>query len=88
MFRSLSMDVVEPTGITMQKTLSLKVSVSKTLVATVEPEGASVSLTWTSSKPEVVTVDDAGNVFGVITGTTNIKASYGDLSASTYVTVS
>lgn len=80
--------MVEPTGITMQKTLSLKVSISKTLVATVEPEGASVSLMWTSSKPEVATVDDAGNVLGITPGTTSIRASHGDLSASTYVTVS
>ena len=45
------------------------------LVPTFSPEGSTAQLTWTSSKPEVATVDENGTVTAVAPGTTVITAS-------------
>ncbi len=44
--------------------------------------------TWTSSDPNVVTVDEYGRVYGVQVGTATVTATCGDKSASCTVTVS
>ena len=46
-----------------------------------------VSINWTSSKPDVATVDGAGVVMAVVPGQTTISAASGSGSGSTNVTV-
>ena len=60
---------------------------SATLVATVKPDNATdKTVTWSSSDPEVATVDD-GVVTAVKEGTATITASAGDKTATCAVTV-
>ena len=58
------------------------------LKATVEPEDASdKTVTWSSGKPEVATVDENGVVTGVAEGTATITAKAGEKTATCEVTV-
>lgn len=66
-------------------TLSLAVGASETLTATTDPAG--VTVTWTSSKTDVATVDANGKVTAVAAGTTVIKATAGSEQATCNVTV-
>ena len=68
--------------------MSLNVGESETLKATVKPDGASdQTVTWTSSKPAVATVDATGKVTAVAAGEATITAQAGDKSASCTVSV-
>ena len=59
-----------------------------TLTATVKPDDASdKTVTWTSDKPEVATVDANGKVHAVAVGTATITAQAGDKTATCVVTV-
>jgi len=59
-----------------------------TLTATVKPDDASdKTVTWTSDKPEVATVDANGKVHAVAAGTATITAQAGDKTATCKVTV-
>ena len=82
--------VVDVTGIALNKTaLSLKVGAAETLTATIAPENATdKTVTWTSSKPEVATVDANGKVTAVVVGEATITAVAGDKTAECKVTVS
>ena len=64
-------------GLTLDRTaLDLaEAGTTMALVPTFSPEGATAQLTWTSSKPEVATVDEKGTVTAVAPGTTVITAS-------------
>ena len=66
---------------------SLSVGASQTLVATVMPEDAEVSLVWTSDKEEVAVVDDQGKVTGVTPGTAVISVTADEAVATCEVTV-
>ena len=55
--------------------VSLKEGTSTTLTASVTPEGAEPEVIWTSSAPNVVTVDDAGTITGVDAGTATVTAA-------------
>ena len=66
---------------------SLSVGASQTLVATVMPEDAEVSLVWTSDKEEVAVVDDQGKVTGVAPGTALISVTADEAVATCEVTV-
>lgn len=85
--------VIQPiTALTMSKaTLSLKAGdTDVTLAATIAPSNATdKTLTWTSSKPNVATVDQNGVVHAIAPGTTTItvKATNGTKTATTLVTV-
>lgn len=84
-----SVDPVDPTGVSLDKTdVSLVVGQSVTLTAVVEPEDASdMSVTWSSSDPSVATVDE-GVVVAVAPGTAVITASTSNgLTAQCAVTV-
>ena len=86
---SLKKKEVAPTGITLNKSeLELVVDQQEALVASVVPADATdKSVTWTSDKPEVATVDEEGKVTGVAEGEANITAQIGQFSATCKVTV-
>ena len=86
---SLKKKEVAPTGIILNKSeLELEVDQPEALVAYVEPFTATYkSVTWTSDKPEVATVDEEGKVTGVAAGEANITAQIGQFSATCKVTV-
>ena len=68
------------TGVTLNKTeLTLEVDGSETLTATVAPDDATnKEVTWSSDKPEIVTVDATGKVTGVATGEATITVTTED----------
>lgn len=70
--------------------LRLKIESSETLTATLLPaQSAEVvkNLTWTSTNPDVATVDASGKVTAVSNGSTSIVASIGTVTALCSVTV-
>lgn len=81
---------VKATGITLNSTsVSLKVGENKQLKATVLPNAASQSVTWSSDNADVVKVED-GNVTALSKGTANVTATTTDgtgLSATCKVMV-
>ena len=86
-------DTVDLAGITLSKTsTTLKPALTETLTATFFPEDATnKEVVWTSSKPEIATVDNTGIVTAVAVGNTTISVtSVGNslLKASCDVTVS
>lgn len=78
-------------GVTLDKqTMSLTVGSTGTLTATITPtDAANQSLTWTSDKEAVATVDENGKVTAVAEGTANItvKTVDGEKTAVCTVTV-
>ena len=78
------------TGVTLDlSSITLEEGQSTTITATVSPEDAdNKTLTWSSDKANIATVDNAGKVTAVAEGTATIKATVGEFSASCTVTVS
>ncbi|NRG32894.1 Ig-like domain-containing protein [Niallia circulans] len=74
-----------------EDTLEMNVGSSKSLVVTIEPENATnKTIKWTSTNPEIATVDDNGNVIGKSPGKVTITAETTDgsnLKATAEVTV-
>lgn len=69
---------VAATGITLDQTsLDMEVGGIATLVATLEPEGATTAVVWTSSDENVATVDN-GKVTAVAAGDATITATAGE----------
>ena len=85
----MAQKIVAVTGIKLDKTeLALSVGSVGQLKATVEPTDATEkTITWTSDKPSIATVDANGNVTGVAAGTATITAQAGDKTATCVVTV-
>ena len=81
--------VVAVTSISLDKTsLELAQGETATLTATVKPDDASdKTVTWTSDKATVATVDANGKVTAVAEGTATITAKAGDKTATCTVTV-
>lgn len=81
--------VVEVTEIKLDRTTaSLEEGETLTLTATVAPDDATDKLvTWSSSKPEIATVDEKGVVSAIKAGRAIIYAMAGDQKASCVVTV-
>ena len=77
------------TSVTLNKTTtSIKVGANETLTATVTPEGASQTVTWSSSDDTKATVDASGKVTAVAEGTATITAkTANNKSATCTVTV-
>lgn len=77
------------TSIELNKTsLTLKEGASETLTATVKPDNATdKTVTWSSSAPNIATVDEAGNVTAVAKGEATITAQAGEKTAKCTVTV-
>ncbi len=89
-FQNIQGFLPEATSVTLNKTAA-NVEVGKTvsLVATVMPEDADNTLTWTTSNASVATVSEAGVVTGVAAGSATITATTTNgLTATCTVTVS
>ena len=56
-------------------TRTIQVGTSVKLTASVKPSNANQEVTWTSSSPEIATVDENGNVKGIKEGETTITAA-------------
>jgi formylglycine-generating enzyme required for sulfatase activity len=72
----------------MPTSLTLKVGETATLSATVTPENADYTLSWTSSAPTIATVDNNGKVTANAEGMATITANAGDKTATCAITVS
>ena len=57
------------------------------LTATVKPDDSTDKVTWKSNNDKIVSVDENGNITALATGTTEITATAGSLSAVCKVTV-
>lgn len=80
--------VVLATGITVDKTATTIVKgATDKLTATLVPEDANGTITWSTSDSSVATVSSDGTVTAVKNGTATVTAKCGDLSAQTKVTV-
>ena len=79
----------EPISIKLNKGLisNLPVGSSQTLVATVLPEGADVTVAWTSDNENIAVVNNEGTVTGIAPGTAVISAQAEDAVATCKVTV-
>ena len=75
----------QPTISLSETSISLSVGATKTLVATTT--NGSGSVTWSSSKENVATVNSSGVVEGVSAGSATITATYSGVSATCSVTV-
>lgn len=64
-----------------------KIGDSYKLAYTITPAGASDDITWSTSDPDVATVDNDGTVTAVGDGTCTITLTVGDLKAECLVTV-
>lgn len=88
---SFSSTTPEITGVTLNKnTLTLAISETEILIATISPaEVTNKSIIWTSSNPEIATVDDNGLVTAIKVGTTQITATTvdGGFTATCEITV-
>lgn len=78
------------TSVELDKTeLWLRENETETLTATVKPDDATdKKVTWTSSNPQIATVDENGTVTAVYSGSVTITAKAGEKSATCAVTVS
>ena len=79
-------DLVESVTIS-EETLEVLIGESETLTATVLPADADVDVTWTSSNPDVATVDNNGVVKGIASGSAVIMAIAGNRTDDCMVTV-
>ena len=81
--------VVAVSSVSLDKTsVSLNVGESVTLAATVKPDNATnKTVTWSSDKASVATVDASGKVTAKAEGTATITAKAGDKTATCSVTV-
>ena len=78
---------IDPTGITLNKTnASVEVGKTTQLNATLQPSGATGTITWSTNNSSVATVNN-GKVTGVSEGSTTIIATCGSYHASCTVTV-
>lgn len=86
---TITITVTNPAnGITLNKsTLTLTEGCNETLTATVSPTDADGTVSWSSNKTSVATVDSNGKVTAVAPGTATITATIGGKSATCTVTV-
>ena len=79
---------IDPTGISLNKsTASVEAGKTTQLTATLQPSGATGTVTWTSSNSSVASVNSSGKVTGVAEGSATITATCGSYHASCTVTV-
>lgn len=81
---------VAVTGVAIDKSLTLKVKATKTLIALIKPTNATnKTLTWISSNSSVASVDSKGKITAMKAGkaTITVKTKDGNKTASCIVTV-
>jgi hypothetical protein len=82
----------QPAEVAVPPSLALTVGESARVSATVRDGGGGVmpdaAVQWTSSSPDVASVDATGNVRGLQAGTASVRASAGSVGGVTEVTVS
>lgn len=72
-----------------QTSLTLKPEETATLIATVQPDNATdKTVTWTTSDPEIATVDETGKVTAIKDGIATITAKAGEKTTTCEVKVS
>ena len=88
-FNTIQSLPVAATGITLDKTVLTLFAKgqSSVIVASVTPADATGEITWSSSNPQVASVDNTGRVNGLMKGTATITAAIDDVSATCEVTV-
>ena len=78
---------VNPTSIKIkEKDLKLQVGESKELSYTLLPSNASATITWESSNPSIVSVDNNGKIKAISGGTATIKVKANNLSDKITIT--
>lgn len=81
-------DPIDPTGITLNRnTASLKTGKTLQLNATLQPAGATGTVTWSSNSSSVASVNNSGLITANTAGEATITASVAGYSASCVVTV-
>jgi len=71
----VTVDYPDPTGVTLsQSSANIDVTQQISLSASISPENASQQIIWSSSNPDVATVNDSGRIQGVAYGTATITA--------------
>lgn len=84
----VTVNKVEPTSVSLPNTLTMTVGETKTLTPSLYPSNAQTSFTWTSSSPEVATVNSSGYINAKKHGKTTIKVCTSNgLTASCNITV-
>ena len=79
---------ITPTGINLNRnTADMKIGKTLQLNATLEPNGATGTITWLSNNTNVATVNNSGLVTAKQAGNATITASVGNYSASCVITV-
>lgn len=79
---------ISPTGISLNKsTASIEVGKTTQLNATLQPSGATGTVTWSSNNTSIATVSSTGLVTGKAVGEATITATCGTFSASCTITV-
>lgn len=86
---TVTVNVLAPaTGLTLDKTsLELEYGQKGQLNATVTPSDSTDTVTWSSDKPDIATVDDNGNVTAKGIGSATITATAGSQTATCEVDV-
>lgn len=68
-------DTVQPVGISLPRdTTYIKVGQQTTLSCTIYPSNATTKLTWTAMTPDIVSVDQSGNIVGLKEGMGYVSA--------------
>lgn len=84
----LTVQSLNPTGISLPSAMSIIVGESKSINATVYPSNATYTLSWSSDDESVVTVSSSGLVYARREGTARITAKVNGYNLSDYCMVS
>ena len=79
--------VVKELKIIDKSTMKMRVGDTGQLTATLAPDATDKTVTWSSDKPAIASVDATGKVTAVAVGTATITAKAGDKTATCTVTV-
>ena len=85
---SSSGDPITPTGVSLNKTTaSLSINKTLQLSASLQPTGATGTVSWSSSNTSVATVSNSGLITAKAAGTATITATVNSLTANCVITV-
>lgn len=72
---TVTVEKMEPTGVSLPASLTLTIGDSQKLFPTVTPSGAETSFTWSSDDSNIASVNASGFVTGLAAGTTKIRVA-------------